>query len=192
LDADDLSEPDRLEKQFSFLLNHPEIGLLGTAWNILDEKTKHIYVKHPLINDKDIRKALVRRMPFYHSSMMMPRCALEEVGGYNEQLRVAIDYDLCVRIASHFQIANLPQILVTQRIHPSAFFQQISGWLRYRTGVRISWQAWKEFSGSWIDLIYVISPINIFKQFAMKVFKVFYNFFSSYRTILTKESKKAR
>jgi glycosyltransferase involved in cell wall biosynthesis len=161
IDADDLAEPTRLESQLEFLRQHPEIGLLGSAWNTFNEKTKSVYSKHPPISNKELRKALIHHMPFCHSSIMMPRYALENVGGYDENLIVAIDADICVRIAHKYQIANLPLILVTKRYHPSSHFSDINCWIRYRTAVSSRWQAWNNFSGSLLELFSVINPIGI-------------------------------
>lgn len=160
MDADDLVEPSRLEEQFLYFQQHPNTGLLGTRYKLLDETSHGTYIKHLPLNNNEIRKALIRHMQFFHSSMMIPRHVLENIGGYNEHLRVCIDYDICVRIASSYQVANLPQILVTQRINPSAFFQKIHGWQRYKTHVSIRWHAWRNFSGSINDLFYVINPIG--------------------------------
>lgn len=84
LDADDLAEPNRLEKQVAFLQKHPEVGLLGTACKILDEDTGHDWVLRFPLTDHELRGALVRCNPFEHNSIIIPQAILEEVGGYNE------------------------------------------------------------------------------------------------------------
>jgi glycosyltransferase involved in cell wall biosynthesis len=168
IDADDLAGPSRLENQFMFLQQHPEIGLLGTAWRTIvgedDGGRKNERIVNPPLTDSELRRALVRRNPFYHSSIMMPRHVLQEVNGYNEQLCVAIDYDLQVRIACLYQLANLPHVLATQRAHQSNFFRSIPVMKRYRTVVKIRWLAWHSFSRPVAELPYVFSPTSMLRH----------------------------
>jgi len=168
LDADDLAEPNRLEKQFIFLQQHPEVGLLGTAWRFLnqdDEDTENETLVRPPLTDLELRSALVRRNPFYHSSVMMPRRVLEEVGGYNERFHVAIDYELWVRIAYRYRLANLPDVLATQRVHQLSCFYRIPVWERYRAHVMIRWYAWRRFSRPVAELRFVLDPTDLPRHF---------------------------
>jgi glycosyltransferase involved in cell wall biosynthesis len=160
-DSDDLTEADRLERQLDFLEQHSEIGLLGTAWKVFGEQDGKPFAKlvHPPTLNENLRRELVRRNPFNHSSVMIPRKVMKEIGGYNNHLSVAIDYDLWVRIARDYQIANLPQVLVSQRSYQS-FFNRISLPKRYKTISSIRWRAWCMFSHSYIELPYVFNPLD--------------------------------
>src|SRR4051812_39806694 len=42
MDADDLCSPDRLERQIELLRDHPEVGLVGTLFNIIDSDGRRI------------------------------------------------------------------------------------------------------------------------------------------------------
>lgn len=187
LDADDSCEPKRLEEQLNFLQQHPDIGLVGTAWNYVDPQGKYLSSEHPPLDNQVLRKGLIRHIQFCHSSVMMPRFALENIGGYNEQIQVAIDYDLCVRIARSYPVANLPQILTTKRLRPVTFFSRIKVWQRYRTVVAIRWKAWQSFSGSLIDLLYVLNPIGILDQGARKKLRIVYDRFRNRSMIVDKD-----
>lgn len=156
LDADDLAEPDRLEKQVAFLKSHPEIGLLGTACrNLYDHLGDERLISH-LMADAELRKTLVRYNPFVHSTIMMPRRVLEEVGGYNEKFQVGIDYELWVRLASRYQIANLPDVLAVRRMGRHNFFlHHVSSWKRCQAKIVIRWYAWRKFSRKLTDLYFV-------------------------------------
>ena len=170
LDADDMAEPRRLEKQSNFLLHHPEVGLLGTASRVFDEETGNERLNRPPITDPELRRDLVRRNPFRHSSVMLPRRALEEVGGYNERLKVAIDYDLWVRIGCHYRMANLPDVLVIKRAHRQAYFQQFVFRERYKTHVKIRWRAWRRFSLPLTDLRFILHPNRLPRKFIANKF----------------------
>jgi len=136
LDADDMAEPDRLEKQSDFLQHNPEVGLVGTASRVLYEDTGNELVRRPPTSDPELRRALVRHNPFQHSSVMMPRHVLEEVGGYNEDLAGWEDYELWVRIGCHYRLANLADVLTVRRKHRRSHFSRLSAkWLLLRFGL---------------------------------------------------------
>jgi hypothetical protein len=92
---------------------------------------------------------------------MMPRPVLEEVGRYNSSLPVGLDYDLWVRIAARYPLSNLPDTLVIERDHRSAFFRHVPVWSRFRTAAAIRWRAWRQFSRNPLDLWFVVDPIEL-------------------------------
>jgi glycosyltransferase involved in cell wall biosynthesis len=161
-DADDLAEPTRLEKQVHYLQEHQEVGVLGGHFRLtLDGRESGWEIRLPL-TDAELRRTLPRRNPFAHSTIMMPRSALERAGGYDESLSVAIDYDLWIRIASQYQLANLPDVLTVQRIHRSAYIQnRIDVWDRWKTNSKLRWRAMREFSRNPLDVWYLVDPIGL-------------------------------
>lgn len=168
LDADDMAEPNRLENQFTFLEQHPEVGLLGTASRILnedDENSENETIVRPPLTDLELRSALVRCNPFRHSSVMIPRRVLEEVGGYNERFHVSIDYELWVRIACRYRLANLPDVLVIKRVHRFTSFRRIPLWERYKAHLMIRWYAWRCFSRPVADLRFILYPNRMLRDY---------------------------
>lgn len=179
LDADDLAEPDRLERQVSFLQANPSVGLVGSAWKFfvgIDQQHAKIF-RMPLTNEK-LRHALIRYYPFCHSATMYSRRALQEVKGYNETYRVCLDYELSARIACRYEIANLPDVLAWKRSVATSFFGQISGWERYWAVLKIRWLAWSFFSRRVDELPHVINGWTILKQ---SMGKHIYRFRSRFR-----------
>jgi glycosyltransferase involved in cell wall biosynthesis len=116
LDADDISLPERLNRQYAFLAAHPEVGLLGTAAREVDEAGREAGVVRPPEDDRAIRRALIRRNPFVHSSVMVRRTLVEQVGGYDVSFAVAQDYDLWLRLSGITRMANLGEPLVIRRL----------------------------------------------------------------------------
>ncbi len=161
LDVDDMAEPTRLEKQVAYLRRHPEVGLLGTACTILNEVTGEKRVRRLMVKDSELRNALVRHNPFVHSSVMMPRAALEAVGGYNEAFPVSIDYELWVRLAVRFKLANMKDVLTIKRMNPDAYFQsRIPTWKKYKIRVIIRWNAWRSLARPVTELPFVVDPLS--------------------------------
>ena len=165
LDADDLAHPERLERQIAFLQRHPEVGLLGTASRALDEDTGIESLVSPPLTDPELRRELVRRNPFHHSSIMIPRRVLREVGGFNEKLVVAIDYELWVRIGCRYRLANLPDVLSVKRSHRQAYFRRFIFRKRYKINASIRWRAWRQFSLPLTDIRFILHPNRLPRDF---------------------------
>jgi len=140
LDADDVALPERLERQRAFLDAHAEVGLLGTGAREVDEAGRTAREVRPPADDRAIRRALIRRNPFVHSSVMMRRSVLERVGGYDEALPVAQDYDLWMRMSRLTRLANLPAPLVVRRLLPGRV-SAVRDDERLCTEARVRWRA---------------------------------------------------
>jgi glycosyltransferase involved in cell wall biosynthesis len=140
LDADDLALPARVARQRAFLAQHPEIGLLGTAAREDDAAGVPVRVVRPPADDPALRRALIRANPFVHSSVMARRELLTRVGGYDETLDVAQDYELWMRLARHTRLANLDEVLVVRRLGARRVSVEREE-DRLRTEVRVRWRA---------------------------------------------------
>ena len=114
-DADDISLPQRLEKQYDYLQKHPEIAVLGTARKTMFDngivKSHDSPLQSPTFED------MLAKNCFVHGSIMVRKNALEKVGGYNEIFRYTSDYDLCIRLTKNFPGANLREPLYVLRRH---------------------------------------------------------------------------
>lgn len=115
MDGDDISLPDRFEKQIAYLKEHPDIDLVGTAMQRFDEKGKHdvVYgVKNP------DRYTLRKHIPFCHATIMTYKSVYDKLGGYTvaERTKRAQDYDLWFRFFDHnFNGGNLSEALYLVR-----------------------------------------------------------------------------
>jgi glycosyltransferase involved in cell wall biosynthesis len=116
LDADDLALPERLARQRAFLGAHREVGLLGTGAREVEPTGREVRVVRPPGDDAEIRRTLIRHNPFVHSSVMMRRLLLEQLGGYDSSFAVAQDYDLWLRMSRITRMANLAEPLVVRRL----------------------------------------------------------------------------
>ena len=116
LDVDDIALPTRLARQRAFLQAHPEVGLLGTAARVVDESGRDVEIIRPPEDDSAVRRALIRRNPFVHSSVMLRRALVASVGGYDVSFAVAQDYDLWLRLSAITRMANLAEPLVIRHL----------------------------------------------------------------------------
>jgi glycosyltransferase involved in cell wall biosynthesis len=114
MDADDISLPDRIEKQVLWLENHPDYGILGTdAWRINDNGNKTLSGKIPVTNE-EINRAKYYINPFYHPSVMFRGNIIKNFK-YNEDLVVTEDYELWFSILEKNKGFNLKQKLLLYR-----------------------------------------------------------------------------
>lgn len=120
-DADDLAHPDRLARQVSYLDAHADIALLGSAYDVIDQKGAYLETQRQPTNDAEIRWQMLFHNAFCHSSVMLRRAQLEAFGlVYDQTLAYAQDYDLWSRLLTHAKAANLEEPLISLRMHPSS------------------------------------------------------------------------
>lgn len=140
-DADDVALPERLELQTRFLESHPEVGGLGTSVEIIDERGKTVR-KEILPEDRDSLQGLLLVNNFmHHSTMMVRRSLMEVLGGYDESMLHAEDYDLWWRLSCISDLATLPDTLVKRRLDNSPRISKVYREQQLETGLRISFQA---------------------------------------------------
>ncbi len=116
MDADDISLPTRLEKQFRFLENHPEIGILGARIQDVD-RFLTVRGTWPVPCDPAvIQWFLMFGNCMAHPSVTMRREVLERAGYYRNEAVHVEDYDLWIRASAISNLANLPEVLLHYRI----------------------------------------------------------------------------
>jgi glycosyltransferase involved in cell wall biosynthesis len=158
LDADDLALPERLERQLAFLSTHPDVGLCGTAAREVDASGREVAIVRPPADDAGIRRALIRRNPFVHSSVVMRRTAVEQAGGYDEAFPVAQDYDLWMRMSRVTRMANLQEPLVVRRLRPGRV-SEARDTERLRAEAYVRWRAVRSGAYPPWCALFVLRPI---------------------------------
>lgn len=116
MDSDDISLPERLERQVAFMEAHPEIGICGTWVEILGGTGRQIY-RYP--SDPDTIKCMHLFGPaLAHPTVMMRRSMLEKLGQwYDPSFKHAQDFELWVRASAYTLITNLEEVLLYYRLH---------------------------------------------------------------------------
>lgn len=126
MDADDISLPFRLEKQLAFMEKHPEVGVLGTAVELIDSAGQvtgqRIYPLDPIV----ICWRLAFENPLCHPTAMIRQYLLQGVQ-YNPDLTTAQDYDLWCQLGSQIRFANIPEPLLRFRKHGTNLTYQKGG-----------------------------------------------------------------
>lgn len=125
MDADDVSLPERFERQVEFLEAHPEVGILGSDVIYMDSQGQNIIrMAHPY-DELSIRWMSLLANVFFHPTVMIRRAVLTEYHlEYQSGIQSAQDYDLWVRLLEHTQGANLDRALLWYRVYTESFSNQ--------------------------------------------------------------------
>jgi glycosyltransferase involved in cell wall biosynthesis len=116
LDADDLWLPEKLERQMALLRDDPDVGVVYCPRRVIDADGRELDFRYP----EPLRGWVLG--PIFHtnfvcfSSCVVRRGVLDVVGGFDEGLELAIDYDLWLRAARHFRFDYVPEALVAYRV----------------------------------------------------------------------------
>jgi glycosyltransferase involved in cell wall biosynthesis len=114
-DADDWSEPRRLELQVAFFEAHPHIGVCGTsAWAHQKDGARLWRMRLP-VDSAETTAAFATRNPLVHGSAMFRSAAALTAGGYREEFICSQDYDFFWRLADRGGAVNLPEALYHYR-----------------------------------------------------------------------------
>lgn len=124
MDADDISLPQRFEKQINFFKAHKDYILVGSQVIWVDKNNNLISGFDTPLKDEDIRKKLIIRNQFHHATVMFRRSDIEKLGAYRDNLNGIEDYDLWFRVIKKGKVANLPERLVKRKIHERALTQK--------------------------------------------------------------------
>jgi GT2 family glycosyltransferase len=118
MDADDVALSDRLASQLSFMEQNAEVGVMGGGVEWITAAGKSLVTLRYPTDNRDIQAALLEHCSVWHPTAFMRKDAFDAAGGYRAAFAPAEDYDLFLRIAEHFQIANLKEVVLKYRIHP--------------------------------------------------------------------------
>ncbi len=124
MDADDISLPSRFAKQVDFLEQHPEVGILGTQMEVINEADRTIDIYEVPCSHSMIAWTLLFGRSFAHPSVMIRRSVIRKAGGYDPSFLHTEDYELWTRLVEFTRFANLSDSLFRYRTHTGAISRQ--------------------------------------------------------------------
>lgn len=126
MDADDISYPNRFEKQYAFMESHHNVVLLGTGVRYIDENGNPIK-KIIYQSENDTSKSrMLFNSGFSHPSIMIRRSTLVDNNiFYDEDYRQTQDYRLYESLYDYGDFANIPEVLVDYRISKTQISRQL-------------------------------------------------------------------
>lgn len=122
MDTDDISVPDRCEKQLKVFENDIDLSILGGVIAEFIDGNSSIIGKRILpTNDCEIKTYIKKRCPFNHATVMFKKSDVLKAGGYQDWFYNE-DYYLWIRMLEvGCKFANLPEILVYSRVDKNMY-----------------------------------------------------------------------
>jgi glycosyltransferase involved in cell wall biosynthesis len=119
-DADDISAPERLQKQIELLQKHPQAAACSSNCYYMDAETEKIVGTStvscsPQLIHWEIFHGL---RGLIQSATLFRTAALKEIGGYRLQFKLAEEVDVFFRLAERYQLINARDFLLKIRIVP--------------------------------------------------------------------------
>ena len=115
LDSDDLWLPSKLQVQYTYMTENPEIHICQTEEIWWRNGRRVNQKKHHQKPSGDIFQRSLELCLVSPSAVMMRRELFEKVGYFDEELPMAEDYDLWLRVAVDYPVVLLPEPLVIKR-----------------------------------------------------------------------------
>lgn len=115
LDADDIWEVDKLEKQAACFDRDPTLGVVYSRRILIDEKDSMLPYRQPPLYRGDVLSRIFRNNFVCFSSAVVRRLVFEHLGRFDPNIDLAIDYDFWLRAAAHYRFDYVDKPLVRYR-----------------------------------------------------------------------------
>lgn len=167
MDGDDVSLPERFEKQAAFLHAHPEVAIVGSFMQRLNDRGERgAVVRAEAYPD---RFTPHRGAVFLHATVLGRKDVFDSLGGYTVLPRTqrGQDLDLWFRfLHAGYQGANLQEVLYLVRENESALRRRTAHtrWINFQTmlyGYRLLSYPWYWYRKPLVSLLKIIVPYRI-------------------------------
>lgn len=164
MDADDISVPNRFEKQLAVFQKLPNVTVVGgLIHEFIGEKENVVGKRIVPEEDEDIKKYLKSRCPMNLVTVMMRKSHLEKVGGYIDWY-CEEDYYLWIRLAlAGYKFYNIQEKLVDVRVGEE-MYQRRGGWRYFKSEAKLQHYMWRNNVIGFVRFIY-----NVSIRFAVQV-----------------------
>ena len=177
MDADDISENNRIEIQVNFMIENPDIDLCGSFMKVINEQGDEVAKKILPITHKEILKSIVYNSNIMHPTFCFRKKSIIKLGGYRKEFLYAQDYDLLLRgISNQYKYYNIPQFLLSYRLPSKIKYEKYYRQIRYSRFARILFYQRKKNkfeNKNTINKINLISKINVYSIIMMNIFFIF-------------------
>jgi glycosyltransferase involved in cell wall biosynthesis len=116
MDADDVSYPNRLQRQYDYMVQNKNCALLSTWARVITHDKR--FVRLERYRSKFYYYNLTFECWMYHPTIMFRKQPVEAIGMYS--MKYSEDYDLFWKVSTAFEIGNLAEALVDYRLSPTS------------------------------------------------------------------------
>ena len=149
MDTDDISKPERCEKQLQMFLENPDLDVVGTnIAEFIDNSKVVCSVREVPSVHEEICEFLKKRCPFNHMTVMFKKASVISAGGYLDW-HFNEDYYLWVRMFLNGScFANINENLVSVRVGKDMFARR-GGYKYYKSEKNLFKYMYKHKLISW-------------------------------------------
>ena len=119
MDADDISYPERLEKQYAYLQAHPDCAMVSSLVRVIAEDGK--FIRQDSFKSEFFYYNLTFICWIYHSTVMYRTAAVKAAGMYTAAY--AEDFELFWQLSRQHKLFNLPEVLLEYRVTGQSLHQ---------------------------------------------------------------------
>lgn len=154
MDGDDLSHPDRFEKELRYLKEHPEMKLISCRTETFGRE----HLRSDIQGDPEyLRCRMLVRPVLAHPGFLVRGEVFRKLGfRYDETFRQAQDYDLAARLSRKYAIGICPEVLLEYRAHKGqvsskagsrqfANADRVRARLLEELGIHLNEEEWKDY-----------------------------------------------
>ena len=117
MDGDDISLPDRIERQLAFAKKNPDVDLFGGHINIINENGNIVAKRKYKTTPDDFLRMFIYRNPLAHPTIFFRRRIIDEGFLYDVNYKKAEDLEFYLRIFKNgFHLTNMDAYLLNYRI----------------------------------------------------------------------------
>ena len=164
-DADDFSEPTRLERQLAVLDARPDVAVVGSRMDEVDQDGRPLAARTAFAAG-DVNAVLPRINPIPNTSAAFRREVVLALGGYDPRYRYAMEYDLWLRVAEHHRVVALDEplstrVMGTANVAARAERAQIAEALAIRARALVRRRTLRGASGLAVPALAWLTPIHL-------------------------------
>lgn len=143
MDTDDISVPNRCEKQLEAFVEKPNLDIVGgNITEFIDSVDNKVGVRIVPQTDSEIREYLKKRCPLNHVTVMFKKSSIQKVGGYIDWFWNE-DYYLWIRMyLANMLFANVPETLVNVRVGRD-MYKRRGSWKYFKSEASLQWLMFK-------------------------------------------------
>ena len=158
MDTDDLSAPQRFEKQVNFLKNNESVHVVGGSIQEFNTTNKNLNIRSYPKGDKEIRKYILKASPLAHPSVMFRKSIFDDGVKYPEKYRTSQDIALWYKLLSlGYKIANIDDVIYFLRINDDFYSRRSRQ--KAINEFKIYWYGILDLKGVTWELVYPLSRL---------------------------------
>lgn len=124
IDSDDVWLPQKLEDEYKYLENHPDVVMVSCPIIFIDRSGKELGVSFPVMNVSFLTKSIMRENRFVHSGSMYRTEIYKKTGGYCD-IRLFQDWLLFRKMSEFGNLALMPCPLIKYRLLPNSVAHRV-------------------------------------------------------------------